>query len=90
MRIRGLLLLLFVLLVLIIAGFVGSQNSHIVSINYIFAETKIRLSILLAVIFSLGIIFSFLLTIGTILRLKWRIGSLERKNKKLSLPTNVL
>jgi putative membrane protein len=42
------------------------------------------------VIFSLGIIFSFLLTIGTILRLKWRIGSLERKNKKLSLPTNVL
>jgi putative membrane protein len=90
MRIRGLLLLLFVLLVLIIAGFVGSQNSHIVSINYIFAETKIRLSILLAVIFSLGIIFSFLLTIGTILRLKWRISSLERKNKKLSLPTNVL
>jgi putative membrane protein len=90
MRIRGLLLLLFVLLVLIIAGFVGSQNSHIVSINYIFAETKIRLSILLAVIFSLGIIFSFLLTISTILRLKWRISSLERKNKKLSLPTNVL
>jgi putative membrane protein len=90
MRIRGLLLLLFVLLVLIIAGFVGSQNSHIVSINYIFAETKIRLSTLLAVIFSLGIIFSFLLTIGTILRLKWRISSLERKNKKLSLPTNVL
>ena len=90
MRIRGLLLLLFVLLVLIIAGFVGSQNSHVVLINYIFAETKIRLSILLAVIFSLGIIFSFLLTIGTILRLKWRISSLERKNKKLSLPTNVL
>jgi putative membrane protein len=90
MRIRGLLLLLFVLLVLIIAGFVGSQNSHVVSINYIFAETKIRLSMILAVIFSLGIIFSFLLTIGTILRLKWRISSLERKNKKLSLPTNVL
>jgi putative membrane protein len=90
MRIRGLLLLLFVLLVLIIAGFVGSQNSHVVLINYIFAETKIRLSIILAVIFTLGIIFSFLLTIGTILRLKWRISSLERKNKKLSLPTNVL
>ena len=90
MRIKGLLLLLFVLLVLVVAGFVGSQNSHVVSVNYIFAETEIRLSVLLAVIFSLGIIFSVLLMIGTILRLKWRISSLERKNKKLSLPSNVL
>jgi putative membrane protein len=31
-----------------------------------------------------------LLFIGYILRLKWRISSLERKNKKLSLPTNVI
>lgn len=89
MRIKGLLLLLFVLLILVIAGFIGSQNSHIVSINYILAETEIRLSVLLAVIFSLGVIFSVLLSIGTILKLKWRINSLERKNKKLSLPTNL-
>ncbi len=89
MRIKGLLLLIFVLLILVIAGFIGSQNSHIVSINYILAETEIRLSVLLAVIFSLGVIFSVLLIFGTILRLKWRIRNLERKNKKLSLPINV-
>ncbi|MFT6343877.1 MAG: putative membrane protein [Paraglaciecola sp.] len=89
MRIKGLLLLLFVLLILVIAGFIGSQNSHTVSINYILAETEIRLSVLLAVTFSLGVIFSVLLIVGTLLRLKWRIRKLERKNKKLSLPINV-
>ena len=90
MRIKGLLLLLFVLLILVIAGFIGSQNSHTVSINYILAETEIRLSVLLAVTFSIGVTFSVLLFIGYILRLKWRISSLERTNKKLSLPTNVI
>jgi putative membrane protein len=48
-----------------------------------------RMSVLLAVIFSLGVIFSMLLIIGYIIRLKWRISSLERKNKKLTLPTIV-
>ncbi len=89
MRIKGLLLLLFVLLILVIAGFIGSQNSHIVPINYILAETEIRVSVLLAVTFFLGVIFSVLLIVGTLLRLKWRIRNLERKNKKLSLPINV-
>ena len=89
MRIKGLLLLLFVLLILVIAGFIGSQNSHIFPINYILAETEIRVSVLLAVTFFLGVIFSVLLIVGTLLRLKWRIRNLERKNKKLSLPINV-
>jgi putative membrane protein len=89
MKVKGLLLLLFVLLMLVVAGFVGSQNSHLVSINYILAETEMRMSVLLAVTFLLGVIFSVLLIISYILRLKWRISSLERKNKKLSLPTNI-
>jgi len=88
MKVKGLLLLLFMLLMLVVAGFIGSQNSHLVSINYILAETEMRMSVLLAVTFSLGIIVSVLLVIGYILRLKWRISSLERKNKKLSQPTN--
>lgn len=89
MKIKGLLLLLFVLLTLVVAGFIGSQNSHLVSVNYILAETDLRMSVLLAVTFSLGIIFAVILILGYILRLKWRINSLERKNKKLSLSTNI-
>jgi len=90
MKVKGLLLLLFVLFMLVIFGFIGSQNSHLVPINYILAETEMRMSVLLAVTFSIGVTFSVLLFIGYILRLKWRISSLERTNKKLSLPTNVI
>ena len=89
MRVKGLLILVCVLLMLVVAGFIGSQNSHLVLINYILAETEMRMSVLLAVTFSLGVIFSVLLIVGTLLRLKWRIRKLERKNKKLSLPINV-
>jgi putative membrane protein len=88
MKVKGLLLLLFMLLMLVVAGFIGSQNSHLVMINYILAETEMRMSVLLAVTFSLGVIFSSILVIGYILRLKWRVSSLERKNKKLSQPIN--
>jgi putative membrane protein len=88
MKVKGLLLLLIVLLMLVVAGFIGSQNSHIVLINYILAETDVRMSVLLAITFFIGVIFSVFLLIGYILRLKWRIGALERKNKKLSPLTN--
>jgi putative membrane protein len=89
MKVKGLLLLVIVLLMLIIAGFIGSQNSHLVPINYILAETEMRMSVLLAVTFFLGSVFAVLFFVGYILRLKWRIGSLERQNRKLSQPTNV-
>jgi putative membrane protein len=90
MKIKGLLLLLIVLLMLVVAGFIGSQNSHLVPINYILAETEMRMSVLLAVTFFLGVISSVLLIIGYVLRLKWRVSSLERKNKKLSHSINLI
>ena len=89
MKVKGVLLLLIVLLMLVVAGFIGSQNSHLVPINYILAETEMRMSVLLAVTFFLGVIFSVLLIIGYVLRLKWRVSSLERKNKKLSQSINL-
>ena len=55
MKVKGLLLLLFVLILLVIAGFIGSQNSHLVPVNYILAVTEMRMSVLLAVTFSLGV-----------------------------------
>ena len=89
MKVKGLLILVCVLLMLVVAGFIGSQNSHLVPINYILAETELRMSVLLAVTFSIGVIFTVLIFIGYILRLKWRISSLQRTNKKLSQPTIV-
>ena len=90
MKVKGLLLLLMVLLVLVVSGFIGSQNSHIVAINYILAETEMRMSVLLAITFVLGILFTTILASGYILRLKWQVKSLERKNKKLTQASHSL
>jgi putative membrane protein len=82
--VKGLLFLLFVLIFLVIGWFIGAQNNHLVLINYILAETQIRMSVLLAISFFIGVIFTFILLMLYILRLKWQVSTLERKNKKLS------
>ena len=83
---KGLLFLLFVFIFLVAGWFIGAQNNHLVLINYILAETEIRMSVLLAISFFIGVTFSLVLFLLYILKLKWQISSLERKNKKLSLP----
>lgn len=86
MKIKGLLLLIFVLLVLVIAGFIGAQNSHFVSVNYLVNDInhQVKMSFVLTASFVLGLVVCFILYSAYVLRLKWRINSLERKNKKLS------
>jgi putative membrane protein len=86
MKIKGLLLLIFVLLVLVIAGFIGAQNSHFVSVNYLVNDInhQVKMSFVLAASFVLGFVVCFILYTAYVLRLKWRINSLARKNKKLS------
>lgn len=85
---KGLLFLLFVLIILVIGWFIGTQNNHLVLINYLLAETQIRMSVLLAISFFIGVASTLIIFFLYILRLKWQISSLERKNKKLSLPAN--
>lgn len=90
MKIKGLMLLIFVLLVLVVAGFIGAQNSHFVSVNYLVNDInhQIKMSFVLAASFVFGFVVCFILYTAYVLRLKWRINSLERKNKKLSLTSH--
>lgn len=83
MKWKGLLALLSVLVLLLIGGFVGSQNTHSVMVNYLLAEGEMRVSVLMLVMLLVGIIISALVFATYILRLKWRILSLQRQHKKL-------
>lgn len=83
MKWKGLLSLLSVLVLLLIGGLVGSQNTHSVMVNYLLAEGEIRVSVLMLVVFLLGIAISALVFFTYILRLKWRIVSLQRQHKKM-------
>ena len=66
------------------AGFIGAKNEHLVLVNYLFAETQMSMSVLLLVTFLLGFVVCLIIFVSTLLRLKWRVNTLERKNKKLT------
>jgi putative membrane protein len=83
MKVKGLLILIAILILLILASFIGSYNSHLVSIHYLIAKADIKLSYLLGITFLMGFLMCLLAFIPYILRLKWQITMSNRKNRKL-------
>jgi putative membrane protein len=84
MKIKGVFVLFVILIILIFCGFVGSQNSHQVLVNYLIAETQMRVSILMAINLLVGVLITLVALSWYVLRLKWRVRSLERQHKKLT------
>lgn len=89
MKVKGLVLLIIVFILLVVGGFIGFNNGQIVRINYLIAETEITMSWLLAFTFFVGLIFNLLFFIPYVLRLKWQLNMLSRKNKKLAQGPNL-
>jgi putative membrane protein len=84
MRFKGLIFLIGTLVFLLFVGFVGSQNGHLVTVNYLIAESEMRVSVLMAVVLVLGALLALLTLSWYIFRLNWRITRLERQHKKLT------
>jgi putative membrane protein len=82
MKFKGLLYLVVILILLLIGGFVGSQNTHSVMVNYLVAQGELRVSVLMLVMLLIGAAISAVLFTSYILRLKWWIHSLQRQHKK--------
>ncbi|WP_413701339.1 LapA family protein [Psychromonas sp. KJ10-10] len=77
---RFILLVLLVLL-FIIAIVLGLKNQQTVNINYILAQSDIRLSTLLAINFMLGFIVSACIGMLFYLRLMMKTRNLRKLNK---------
>ena len=56
MKFKGLLSLIAVLVLLLIGGFIGSQNTHSVTVNYIVAQSELRVSVLMLILIALIIL----------------------------------
>ncbi|AEE23457.1 LapA family protein [Paraglaciecola chathamensis] len=82
MKLKGLLSLIAVLALLIVGGFIGSQNTHSVMVNYLIAQSELRVSLLMLIVFLCGVFVSIIMFSLYVLRLKWRVVSLERQLKK--------
>lgn len=80
---RFLTLVVFVC-VLLLAILVGAQNDQLVVVNYLIAQSELRLSVLMAVMFLLGVVISLCIISVFWLRLKWKLRQLERKQKLLT------
>lgn len=77
------LIVVIFIIVLLVAGMLGAKNDQLVVFDYLLNTIEMRLSMLLVAFFTVGVILSSLIFSLVWMRLKWRIGSLERQNKNL-------
>lgn len=60
--IKYILGILIVIAVIIVAVTIGANNDQLITFNYIFAQSELRLSTLVAILFGLGLILGWLVT----------------------------
>ncbi len=77
------ILCLFIIVILAVSMAIGASNNQIVSFNYLIAQTELRLSTLLAILFGSGFIVAWLLTSILFLKVKMNLASSKRKLTKL-------
>ena len=73
---------IIVIAIFIIAAILGLKNQELVSINYLIAQSEIRLSTLLAILFVMGFIFASVIGLWISIKLKVKNGYLKRQNMK--------
>ncbi|MGB2265077.1 MAG: LapA family protein [Glaciecola sp.] len=72
------------IIVLVIAVIIGSRNQELVTINYLIAQSELRQSTLMAIVFSLGVVIGMLTFFSSWLKLTWKVKSLRNQLKRLS------
>jgi len=84
------LTLVVIILLFTIAIVLGLKNQQAVNINYLLAQSEIRLSTLLAINFLFGFIISGCFGISFYLRLAMKNRQLRKLNKKQHKELNLL
>ncbi|MDF7666303.1 lipopolysaccharide assembly protein LapA domain-containing protein [Orbaceae bacterium ESL0727] len=77
------ILFLLIIVIFAISITVGASNDQLVTFNYLIAQTEIRLSTLLAVLFGSGFLVGWVLTGIFFLRVELRLTATKRKLAKL-------
>ncbi|MDX3982776.1 LapA family protein [Pasteurella multocida] len=88
--IKYILGLVLVLAIVLVAITIGANNDQIISFNYMVAQSKFRLSTLVAILFGLGLILGWLISAIFYIKLKLKNMSLTRQLKRQTLQINEL
>lgn len=81
---KRIITLIITILFFVVAALLGLKNQQLVNINYLLAQSEMRLSTLLAIIFLIGFTASGTIAVLYYLRLKIKNRQLLKMNKKQS------
>lgn len=80
---KGILIFIAVVVLLAIFGFIGSQNSQLINVNFIIAQAEIRLSTLMAIVLLIGAIIGLLMMMTSWLALRVKLALANQKLKRI-------
>ena len=82
--------LIIVLAIVLVAVTVGANNDQVITFNYIVAQSQFQLSTLVAILFGLGLILGWFITVFFYIKLKLKNIALNRQIKRQTLQINEL
>lgn len=79
---KGIISLLVIVVLLAFAFAIGSQNDAVIQVNYLIAQAELRISTLIAVALSVGVIIGFLLMFASWVSVRLQLTSTRARLKK--------
>lgn len=81
---KGIVLFVVVLVIILLAIVIGSQNSQFITVNYLLAKAELRLSTFMAINLAIGLILGVMIILFKYLSARMHNKILMRRIKKLS------
>jgi len=81
---KAILIVLTVIVLVLLAVVVGSRNAEIISVNYLIAQTEMRVSSFMVWSMAVGFILGVCAVLGKYLALRLKVTLLARKLNKLA------
>jgi len=81
---KAIIVFVVIILLLMISIVIGSQNTQMISVNYVIAKAELRVSTFMVITIAIGFLIGFLIMLLRFLGLKVQNKLLQRRLKKLS------
>lgn len=85
---KGIIVFVIIILLLMVSIVIGSQNTQMITVNYLIAKAELRVSTFMVITIGLGFLIGFLIMLMRFLGLKMQNKLLQRRLKKLSKETS--
>ena len=84
---KGIIIFVTIIFLLMVSIVIGSQNTQMITVNYLIAKAELRVSTFMVITIALGFTIGLLMMLLRFLGLKMQNKLLQRRLKKLSKET---